>query len=196
MGILRPAGGRGNDSPCIRFRHEFVITEARDSTDTSDGAQRMRTAAAPNPVPLRANPTEFILAILGFIALLVALPVALLLGGPLGGWLLAAALFAASWASQRFITRISEGLDATQAVGLTGISSIGRAVVVVMILFVVALKVDKTAGLVAGGVFAAAFTFDLMGRTTLFAIREKQRKIARSDRSAHPVGCSGRDLGS
>ncbi len=141
----------------------------------------MTTTAAPTPVPLRANPTEFVLAILGFLALLVALPVVPLLGGPIGGWVLGAALFAASWASQRFITKISEGLDATQAVGLTGIASIGRAVVVVMILFVVALKVDETAGLVAGGVFAAAFTFDLMGRTTLFAIREKRRKIARGD---------------
>ena len=44
-----------------------------------------------------------------------------------------------------------------------------------------ALKVDETVGLVAGGVFAAAFTFDLMGRTTLFAIREKQRKVARGE---------------
>ena len=181
VGILRPAAGRGHDSPCVRFRQELAITEARDSTDTPDGAERMTTAAAPTPVPLRANPTEFVLAILGFIALLVALPVVLVLDGPLGGWLLGAVLFAASWASQRFITRVSEGLDATQAVGLTGISSIGRAVVVVMILFVVALKVDETVGLVAGGVFAAAFTFDLMGRTTLFAIREKQRKVARGE---------------
>ncbi len=137
----------------------------------------MTTAAAPNPVPLRANPTEFVLAILGFIVLLVALPVVLLLDGPIGGWLFGAGLFAASWGAQRFITKVSEGLDPTQAVGLTGISSIGRAIIVVMILFVVALKVDETAGLTAGGVFAAAFTFDLMGRTTLFALREKQRKI-------------------
>ena len=143
----------------------------------------MTSAAAPAPVPVRANPTEFVLAILGFIVLLLALPVVLLLDGPMGGWLFGAALFAGSWLAQRFITKVSEGLDPTHAVGLTGISSIGRAVVVVMILFVVALKVDETVGLVAGGVFAAAFTFDLMGRTTLFAIREKQRKIARGDGS-------------
>lgn len=141
----------------------------------------MTTAAAPNPAPLRANPTEFILAILGFIVLLLALPVVLLLAGPVSGWTLGAALFAGSWAAQRFISKVSEGLDPTQAVGLTGISSIGRAVVVVMLLFVVALKVDETVGLVAGGVFAAAFTFDLMGRTTLFAIREKQRKLERGE---------------
>lgn len=138
----------------------------------------MTTAATPPPVPLRANPTEFVLAILGFIALLLALPIVLLLDGPASGWLIGAALFTGSWFAMRFILRVTDGLDPTQAVGLTGISSIGRAIVVVMILFVVALKVDETVGLVAGGVFAAAFTFDLMGRTTLFAIREKKRKLA------------------
>jgi hypothetical protein len=122
-----------------------------------------------------------VLAILGFIVLLLALPVVLLLSGPASGWLLGSVLFTGSWLVQRFIGKVSEGLDPTQAVGLTGISSIGRAVVVVMILFVIALKVDETVGLVAGGVFAAAFTFDLMGRTTLFAIREKQRKLARGE---------------
>lgn len=141
----------------------------------------MTTAAAPNPAPLRANPTEFVLAILGFIVLLLALPVVLLLAGPISGWTLGAALFTGSWAAQRFISKVSEDLDPTQAVGLTGISSIGRAIVVVMILFVIALKVDETVGLVAGAVFAAAFTFDLMGRTTLFAIREKQRKLERGE---------------
>ena len=167
--------------PCVRFRQELAITEARDSTDTPDGAERMTTAAAPSPVPLRASPTEFVLAILGFIVLLLSLPIVLLLAGPTGGWLFGAGLFTASWFAQRFITKVSAGLDPTQAVGLAGISSIGRAIVVVMILFVVALKVNETVGLVAGGVFAAAFTFDLMGRTTLFAIREKQRRAARGE---------------
>jgi hypothetical protein len=183
MDILRAAAGRALASPCVRFRQELAITEARDSTDLPDGAEHMTTAAAPTPVTVRANPTEFVLAILGFIALLLAIPFVLLLGGPFSGWLLGAVLFAGSWFATRFIMRVSEGLDPTQAVGLTGISSIGRAIVVVMILFVVALKVDKTVGLVAGGVFAAAFTFDLMGRTTLFAIREKQRKSARGEMS-------------
>ncbi len=141
----------------------------------------MTTTAAPSPAPLSASPTEFILAILGFIALALALPFVLLLGGPFAGWGLGAALFVASWAAQRFISKVSEGMDPTHAVGLTGISSIGRAMVTVMILFVIALKVDETIGLVAGGVFAVAFTFDLMGRTVMFGIREKARKLARGE---------------
>lgn len=141
----------------------------------------MTSAAAPTSTPVRATPVEFVLAILGFIALALALPFVLILGGPAAGWGLGAALFVASWAAQRFITKVSEGMDPTHAVGLTGISSIGRAIVTVMILFVVALKWNETIGLVAGGVFAAAFTFDLMGRTTLFGIREKAKKLARGE---------------
>jgi hypothetical protein len=72
-------------------------------------------------------------------------------------------------------------MDPTHAVGMMGISSIGRAMIVVMALFVIAIKVDKTVGLVAGGVFAVAFTFDLLGRTTLFSIREKQQKAAKEE---------------
>lgn len=135
----------------------------------------------PGPGPVRANPTEFVVAVLGFVALILSLPFVVLLSGPFVGWLIGAILFIASWAAQRFLMKVSEDLDPTYAVGLMGISSIGRAVIVVMILFVIALKVDKTVGLVAAAVFAAAFTFDLMGRTTLFAIREKNRKAALED---------------
>jgi hypothetical protein len=143
--------------------------------------EEVMTTAAAGPVPDRAKPLEFTLAILGFAALILTLPFVLLLDGPIGGWLLGAALFAASWAAQRFVVKISDGMDPTHAVGLSGISSIGRAILVVMILFVIALRVDETVGLVAGGVFAAAFTFDLMGRTMLFAVREKERKAAKGD---------------
>ena len=147
----------------------------------ADSEEVVTTTAAPSPAPLTAKPMEFVLATIGFVALILALPFVLLLGGPFGGWALGATLFVGSWAAQRFVGRVSEGMDPTHAVGLTGISSIGRAIVVVMILFVIALKVDETVGLVAGGVFAAAFTFDLMGRTMLFAVREKERKGARGE---------------
>jgi len=141
----------------------------------------MTTAAAAQPAPVRANPVEFILAVLGFIALIICLPFVLVLGGPFLGWFLGALLYTASWAALLYMTKISAGMDPTHAVGMMGISSIGRAMIVVMALFVIAIKVDKTVGLVAGGVFAVAFTFDLLGRTTLFSIREKQQKAAREE---------------
>ena len=139
------------------------------------------TAAVADAGTARHKPLEFALATIGFATVLLALPFALLLGGPIGGWALGAALFAASTAAQRFIGKISEDMDPTHAVGLAGISSIGRAMVVVLILFVIALKIDETVGLTAAGVFAAGFTMDLMARTALFAIKEKERKLAKED---------------
>ena len=62
--------------------------------------------------------------------------------------------------------------------GLTGIASIGRAFIIVAILFVIALRVDRTIGLVAAGVFASAFTIDLLSRSVLFGIQEKKRRLS------------------
>ncbi len=139
----------------------------------------MTTAVAALPDAPREGPVEFILATVGFLTLIFALPFVLVLSGPFTGWLIGAVLFTASWAAQRFIVRMSERMDPTHAVGTLGISSIGRAFVVVGILFVIALKVDETIGLVAAGVFAVAFTFDLMGRSILFSLQDKRRRIER-----------------
>lgn len=141
----------------------------------------MTAAAVTDAGPARVKPLEIALATIGLATVVLALPFVLLLSGPLGGWALGAGLFIASTGVQRFIAKISEDMDPTHAVGLAGISSIGRAVVVVMLLFVIALKVDETVGLTAAGVFAAGFTMDLMARTALFAIKEKERKIAKED---------------
>lgn len=160
-----------------------AIKEAPDPNGAparADNEVAMTTAAAPAPPRTTNDPVAFVLAIAGYVALFFALPFVLLLGGPVGGWAIGGALFVVSFAIQRFIGRVTEGMDPTHAVGLAGISSIGRAMVVVMILFVIALKVEETMGLVAGGVFAAAFTFDLMGRTIMFAIHEKERKATRA----------------
>ncbi|MBM3665279.1 MAG: hypothetical protein FJW92_05760 [Actinobacteria bacterium] len=138
----------------------------------------MSSAVATAPQSDRPDVLEFVLATLGFITLLIELPFVMLLGGPFMGWFIGAFLFAASWGAQVAITRMAERMDPTQAVGIAGISSIGRAIIVVAILFVVALRVDKTIGLVAAGVFAVAFTIDLLSRSILFGIREKKRRLA------------------
>jgi hypothetical protein len=121
------------------------------------------------------RPFEFVLSVLGLIAVVLALPVVLLLGGPVSGWLLGAVLWAANWGAQLTLARFAVNMPATHAVGLSGFSFIGRAWLVAAILFVVALKFSETAGLTAAGVFLVAFTFDLMGRTLLFATRERER---------------------
>jgi hypothetical protein len=124
--------------------------------------------------PRRAGldrPFEFVLAVLGLIAVVIALPVVLLLGGPFSGWLLGAALWAANWGAQIALARFAVDMPATTAVGLSGFSFIGRAWLVAAILFVVALRFSERAGLTAAGVFLVAFTLDLMGRTMLFSLR-------------------------
>lgn len=149
---------------------EISATAANDDTlgkaaDAGDAAVR-----APRAI-------EFTFAILGFIVLAVALPVVLIAGGSFAGWLLGAGLFTFSWLIQVGITRLAEGLEPTMAVGLIGLSSIGRAVIVVLLLFLFAGKVDRVMGLIGAGVFASAFTFDLTGRSVLHAIRQKEKKV-------------------
>ena len=75
-------------------------------------------------------------------------------------------------------SRPSRNTDCMNARGSSaGISSfIARAWLIAIILFVVAARFDRTAGLTAAGVFLAAFTFDLMGRTLLFTVNERARK--------------------
>jgi ABC-type multidrug transport system fused ATPase/permease subunit len=76
------------------------------------------------------------------------------------------------------INKVADQLDDVQAIGLIGIGSIIRALFIFGILFVVAYKVDRELALIGSGVFAAAFTADLLGRTMIHALRAKERKAA------------------
>ncbi len=144
----------------------------------------MRLAVTNGTGVQRTDPVEFILATLGFIVVLLMLPFVLVLSGPVSGWVIGAVLFTLSWGAQHFLTRMASHMDDTHAVGIIGIGSIGRAFVVVGILFVVALEVGRVVGLVAAGVFAVAFTFDLTGRSVLFSTREKRKRLASEDSAA------------
>jgi len=106
----------------------------------------------------------------------IALPIVLLAGGSAGGWALGFGLWLLNWGAQLATARFALGAPATMAVGLSGISFIARAWLVAIILFIVALRFSQSAGLTAAGVFLACFTFDLMGRTLLFTVRERMRR--------------------
>ena len=107
------------------------------------------------------------------LACLVALPLILVLGGPLNGWVLGTALWIANWAVQLTTAKHAMKMGQTAAVGVTGISFIIRAWTVAGDLFITALRFDETVALVGAAVFLAAFTFDLLGRAIAFGAREK-----------------------
>lgn len=105
----------------------------------------------------------------------VALPIVLVLGGPLNGWVLGTALWLGNWSIQLFTAKYALRMGQTAAVGITGISFVLRAWTVAGVLFITALKYDENIALIAAAVFLAAFTADLIGRGAAFAIREKNR---------------------
>ena len=134
------------------------------------------TVAAASPSSDTPRPLVAIASSIGLIVAVLTLPVVLALGGPLNGWVLGLALWSANWGLQLFTAKVALGVTPTAAVGMSGISFISRAWLVAGFLFVVALKYDETIGLVAAGVFLAAFTCDLLGRTVLFALSQKIKK--------------------
>jgi hypothetical protein len=127
------------------------------------------------------RPFAFVASTLGLIAGFLALPIVLLAGGPIGGWFLGMGLWVANWLGQLAMAKVALGAAPTMAVGLSGISFIARAWLIAIILFVVALRFDEAVGLTAAGVFLAAFTFDLMGRTLLFTVNERARRQGLSE---------------
>ncbi len=156
------------------------MTEAPDRTAMPERAEPedVVTSVAPVAPVAIARPVQVVMSLFGFILLLAALPFVLLLGGSIGSWLFGAGLFVLSFAMSFAINKVADQLDDAQAIGLIGIGSIVRALFIFGILFVVAYKVDRELALVASGVFAAAFTADLLGRTMIHALRSKERKAA------------------
>jgi hypothetical protein len=126
-----------------------------------------------SPMTDAPRPLVFVASGIGMIVAILSLPVVLLLGGPLNGWVLGVVLWGINWALQIWTAKVAVGSSPTVAVGMSGVSFISRAWLTAIVLFVIALKYDEAIGLTAAGVFLAAFTCDLAGRTMLFAMRSK-----------------------
>ena len=134
------------------------------------------TAVATSPPPEAPRLTTFIVSGIGLIVAILSLPVVLLLGGPLNGWVLGVVLWSANWYLQLLTGRLALNATPTAAVGMSGISFISRAWLTAIVLFVIALKYDKDIALTAAAIFLVAFTCDLAGRTALFAINSRATK--------------------
>lgn len=133
------------------------------------------TTAAPAPTSTTPRPVTAIASGIGIIVAVLCLPVVLLLGGPLNGWILGVVLWSVNWWLQLLTAKLAINSSPTAAVGMSGISFISRAWLTAIVLFVIALKYDEQIGLTAAGVFLVAFTCDLAGRTALFAMNQREK---------------------
>jgi hypothetical protein len=134
----------------------------------------MTVSVYPSP---RDGALPFAAAILGIIVCIVALPVVPLVHGPLAGWALGAGLWVINWTLAQMATKFSIGASPAAGVGVAGGSIMVRAFLVVIVLYVVAIRVSQPIGLTAAIVFLSAFSFDLMGRVMLFSIMERAREL-------------------
>jgi hypothetical protein len=111
--------------------------------------------STPRPVPGRRAP---MLAGAGVVVL--ALPVFLVAGFPLGGWALAAVLWAAGEVLAVWLARLPIGADHLGYSGLVALAHSFRGIGVVLVLLAVTV-VDRDVGIAALAVYALAFSLSL-----------------------------------
>jgi hypothetical protein len=112
--------------------------------------------ATPRPVPESRLP-----ALGGTAVVLVALPVFLIAGWRLAAWGIAAGLWLAFLLIGALLRHLQLGSDNLAAAGLVAFGRMTRAVALVAILIVIAVK-DSGLGLPAAVVYALAFTVELL----------------------------------
>jgi hypothetical protein len=111
--------------------------------------------STPRPVPGRRAP---MLAGAGVVAL--ALPVFLVAGFPLGGWALAAVLWAAGEALGIWLSRLPIGADHLGFSGVVALAHSFRGIGVMVVLIAVTLG-DRHVGIAALAVYALAYSLSL-----------------------------------
>jgi hypothetical protein len=114
-----------------------------------------RVFETPRPVPGRLVP-----ALAGTAVVALALPVFVVAGWPLRGWLLAATLWTAGQLFALLLTRLPLGTGNLAAAGMRGIGTSFRAMAIGIPLVAVTAA-DERVGLAAAVVYALAFTVEL-----------------------------------
>lgn len=112
--------------------------------------------STPRAVPSRLGPI-----VAGAAVILLALPVFAVAGWPLSGWALAAVLWTASQIFALVLARLPGGPDNLAAAGMRGIGTTSRAFLVGIPLVVVTVA-DESVGIAAAGLYAIAFTIELL----------------------------------
>jgi hypothetical protein len=117
----------------------------------------MSTGSITSPRPA---PSVLVPALGGAAAILAALPVYLVAGWRLGGWVLAATLWLASQAFGYLLLRLRTRGNLAAA-GVAGVGMMTRAIVVMLVAFAVAVS-DPWLGLAAALTYAFAYTIELL----------------------------------
>ncbi len=112
--------------------------------------------STPRSVPSRLGP-----AVAGGAVIALALPVFAIAGWPLAGWALAAVLWGAAEIFALVVARLPGGPDNLAAAGMRGIGTTSRALLVGIPLVVVTVS-DESVGIAAAGLYAIAFTVELL----------------------------------
>jgi len=108
----------------------------------------------------RPAPQVLLPALAGSAVIALALPIFLVAGWPLDGWLLAATLWVASQLFGYLLVRLRSGGNLA-ASGVAAVGMLTRGIVVMGVIFVVALS-DATLGLAAAVTYALAYTVELI----------------------------------
>lgn len=112
--------------------------------------------STPRPLPSRIGPT-----IAGGTIIALALPIFAIAGWPLQAWALAAVLWVASEIFAAVLTRLPDSPDNLAAAGMRGIGTTSRALLVGIPLVAVTVA-DESVGISAAGLYALAFTVELL----------------------------------
>jgi hypothetical protein len=111
--------------------------------------------ARPRPVPGRRLP-----ALAAGALVLLALPVFVVGGFPLGGWALAAVLWAAGELLMRFLGRLPTGADNLFSSAIVGLATAFRGIGVMIVLLIVTVA-NQPLGISAVVLYALAYTLSL-----------------------------------
>lgn len=111
--------------------------------------------STPRPVPGRRIP-----ALAGGAVIVLGLPVFLVAGFPIGGWALAAVLWAAGEALSWWLARIPTGADHLRTSGMVAVAMSFRGIGVMVVLLAVTVA-NKGLGVSAVALYALAYTLSL-----------------------------------
>ena len=108
----------------------------------------------------RPKPSRFVPALAGGALIALALPVFLVAGWPLRGWVLGAVLWLVAQILGALLARLPLGADNLAAAGVVGIGMMFRPVAVMVVAIAVATQ-DASLGVAAALLYALAYTLEL-----------------------------------